>query len=260
MRGWGALQGLVIAGGLAALPTLACAGAWNLPKGDGLVIFKYEPVTADRGFNASGVSERLERRHEEDILSVWAEYGLNDRVTLMLKTDWQDSQDQYHDFQGRGVLEAGARFQVLKRGRSAVALQATYGHDGEGRNASWAEPGQGDHEGELRLLAGHGFDRRFHTYVETQIARRWRDGLASETRLEMAVGMDINPRWTLLGQAYVGKVDDVGDSVGPEWTKLEAGVIRHMGPWSAQAGWRTTTQGRRIVEGDGLVVALWRRF
>jgi len=243
-----------------AAPAVATAGAWNLPKGDGLVILKYEPVKASNRYNESGQSEPLMRQHTEEIVSLWGEYGLTDRITLMAKTDWQDSVDEYYDFQGRGLLEVGARVQVLKTDHSVLSVQMVYGHDGDGRNATWAEPGQGEHESEARVLFGRGFDFRYHSYFEAQLARRWRDGLPDETRWEMAFGVDLNPKWSVLTQVYAGKVDTAGQDGGAKWTKIETGIIRHMDDWSLQAGWRRTASGRRIVDGDGIVVALWRRF
>lgn len=241
-------------------PVAANAGAWTLPKGDGLVILKYEPVTANKRYNEDGQSEPLLRKHTEEILSVWGEYGLTDRITVLAKTDWQDSVDEYYDFQGRGLLEVGARLQVLKTDHSALSVQMIYGHDGDGRNATWAEPGQGEHETEARVLFGRGFDIRYHTYIEAQLARRWRDGLPDETRWELAWGVDLTPKWTLLTQVYAGKVDAAEPEGGAKWTKIETGIIRHIDDWSLQAAWRRTDSGRRIVDGDGIVVALWRRF
>jgi len=236
------------------------AGAWNLPKGEGQVIVKYEPEFSTRAFDQDGDTVALPVDRKDQIVSVWAEYGVHDRVTVLVKTDWQDSRDEYTDFSGRGLLEIGLRTPLVRTNRAVVAVQASYAHDGNGRNASWAGPGEGEHEGEIRLLAGYGFQASRPMFVEGQIARRWRDGLPDETRLEATMGMDWNDDWSMLWQVYAGRVDAESGVAGPEWIKLESGIIRHFDSWSVQGGWRSTFSGREMPAGHGPIVALWKRF
>lgn len=250
------ISGVVLA--LAAGP--AAAGAWNLPKGEGQLILKYEPEFSSRAFDVDGDYVALPMNRKDQMVSLWGEYGVHERVTLLLKTDWQDSRDEYYDFSGRGLLELGARLEVARTDRSVVSVQASYAHDGNGRNASWAGPGEGEHEGEIRLLAGHNLKTRRPMFIEGQIARRWRDGLPDETRMEAALGMDWSPKWSMLWQVYAGKVDAENGTKGAEWVKLESGIIRRFDRWNIQGGWRSTFTGREIPDGQGPIVALWRRF
>ena len=248
------------AAALALMAGAAHAGAWNLPKGEGQVILKYERETASRGFDHDGAAYDLWVDREDRILSLWGEYGLNERVTLLLKTDYQQSRDEYNDFSGWGLTELGARVSLLETERSVVSVQGIYGHDGNGRTASWAGPGEGKHEGELRLLAGTNLKTKRPVFIEGQLARRWRNGLPDETRLEGAVGVRIRPYWTMMWQVYAGRVDARNGDKGPEWVKVENGIIRHFDRWSVQGGWRSTLHGREFPDAQGPIVALWRRF
>lgn len=194
-------------------------------------------------------------------LGLFAEYGVTDRLTLQLKADWQDGEDAFVDYQGRGPVEVGVTWQVWRDERNAVSLYGGYADGGEGRNAGYAQPGVGAHDWEVRVAAGRslgaagarlGFEESF---VEVQAARRLRDGLADETRVDATVGGRIARDWLVLGQAYGGAADG-----GPRWLSVEASVVRDVGGWSFQAGWRQTALGRETPVAGGPILAVWRRF
>ena len=83
-----------------------------------------------------------------------------------------------------------------------------------------------------------------------------RDGLADETRADLTVGGHFGGGWMVLGQAFGGMTD--GD--GSRWLSVETSVVRAVGRWSLQAGWRRTVAGRETPLAEGAVIALWRRF
>lgn len=60
----------------------------------------------------------------------------------------------------------------------------------------------------------------------------------------------------LLNQAFAGQTD--GD--GARWLSMETSVVRRLGDWSLQAGWRRTIAGRETPLAEGAVIAIWRRF
>ena len=250
-------------GGVAAisLPASADAGAWNQPKGQGQVILKYEPMWSQRRFDPDGNRVALAHQREDQVVSVWGEYGLTDKVTLLLKTDWQDADDGTRSYRGMGPTEVGGRWQVLSRETSVVSMQASYVTDSQGRNAAWGSPGEGTQEFDLRFLAGHSFVRKNRQqFVEVQLARRWRDHLPDETRLEATAGVHLSSKYTILSQLYAGQAEAGDQGDGARWITTEIGAIRHWDSWSAQFGWRTTVAGRQVDAGNGPVVALWRRF
>jgi len=252
---------LVAALVVAAAAGPASAGPWTQPKGEGQIILKFEDMRADRGFDMNGRLADLPAERRDAVVGVFAEYGLTDRLTLQFKGDWQSGEDAYLDYDGRGPLEIGVTWQAWRDDRTAVSLYAGYADGGEGRNAGYAPPGVGDSDWELRASVGRAFDRLGRwgpegSFVDLQAARRMRQGLPDETRVDATFGMHLNSDWMLLTQAFGGQADDEG----ARWLSVEASIVRAFGDWSLQAGWRQAVAGRETPASGGPVVALWRRF
>ncbi len=246
---------------LAGLASTASAGAWTQPKGQGQAIVKYEDIRAEEGFDPAGERRPLEVDRTDRTAGLFAEYGLTDRLTLQLKADWQRGEDAFVDYEGRGPIEVGATWQVWRDDHNAVSLYGGYARAGQGRNAGYAAPGVGEHDWEARLSVGRslgsvggrwGMDRSF---VEVQAARRLRDGLPDETRVDATIGGRIGQDWLVMAQAFGGAADG-----GARWLSVETSVTRDFGDWSVQAGWRQTVAGRETAIAQGPVVAIWRRF
>jgi len=60
----------------------AHAGAWNLPKGQGEIIVKYENIRAEDYFTSDGGRAGLPSGRRDIAASVFVEYGFSDRFTL----------------------------------------------------------------------------------------------------------------------------------------------------------------------------------
>lgn len=253
-----------LAVGLAALLTggPAAADAWTRARGEGLAILKFEDMRADRGFDPDGDLADLPARRRDTTASMFAEYGLTDRLTFRFKGEWQSGEDAFVDYDGRGPLEIGVNWQVWRDDRTAVALYGGVADGGEGRNAGYAPPGVGARDWEVRASVGRSFagfrqsGLPTGTFVEVQAARRFREGLPDETRIDATVGAHFGEDWMVLGQAFGGRTE-TGDA---RWLSLEASVVRRFGDWSLQAGWRRAVAGRETPESQGPVVAIWRRF
>lgn len=243
----------------AAWPSVASAGAWALDRGDTQVIVKLESMRAADGFDADGARRPLPVERRDDSLQMFAEHGLTDRLTLQVKADWQSGSDQFVDYEGRGPVEIGVRWQAWRNETSAVSLYAGYALAGEGRNAGYAAPGAGDGDWEVRLLAGRsGPIRGREAFVEVQVARVFRDGLPDEDRLDVTSGVRLGENWMLLTQTYAGRTAEDRDSW---WINNESSIVRHFGNWSLQAGWRQAVAGLGDVPAQsGPIVAVWRRF
>lgn len=245
-----------------AMASTAVAGAWTQPRGRAQVIVKYEDMRADQAFDPAGDLVDLPVPRRDVSTGVFAEYGLTDRLTLQFKGDGQEGRDQFVDYEGRGPLEIGLTWQAWRKGPSAVSLYAGYASGGEGRNAGYASPGVGDEDVEMRASAGTSFEtagRRGQpdrTFVELQAARRFRSGLADETRVDATIGGHFGDDWMVLGQAFGGVTADGG----ARWLSVETSVVRRVGDWSVQAGWREAVAGRESPAARGLVLAVWRRF
>ncbi len=256
-RAGGLLTGLLAA----ALATPAVAGAWTQPKGKGQVIVKFEHMTAARGFDPDGVLADLPAERRDTTLGVFAEYGLTDRLTVQFKGDWQSGEDAFVDFEGRGPLELGITWQAWRDESTAVSLYAGYATGGEGRNAGYAPPGEGDQDWEVRASLGRSFEAGWgpvppRSFVELQAARRMRQGLPDETRVDLTYGAHIGDDWMVLAQAFGGQTDG-GEA---RWVSVEASVVRDFGDWSLQAGWRRAVAGLETPEARGPVIGRWRRL
>lgn len=253
--------GLLVGLAVTALAAPAVAGAWNQPRGKGQVIFKLEHMTADRGFDLYGVLSDLPAERRDTSLGAFVEYGLTDRLTVRFKGDWQSGEDAFVDFEGRGPLELGVSWQAWRDEHAAVSLYAGYAAGGEGRNAGYAAPGQGDQDWEVRASVGRSFDSGWglippRSFVEIQAARRMRQGLPDETRVDITYGAHLGADWMILAQAFGGQTES-----GPSrWLSVETSVVREFGDWSLQAGWRQTVAGRETPEASGPVIGVWRRF
>jgi len=257
VRAVGGLLGLV----LATAGTPAVAGAWNLPKGQGQAIVKYEDMRADEGF-VDGGKDDLPAERVDRSTSVFIEYGLSDQVTLQLKGEWQEGRDAFVDYEGRGPVEIGARWQAYRDDQNAAAVYVGYAQGGAGRNAGYAPPGAGNADWEMRAMVARSLDgggRSWapqRSFLEAQVARRWRQGLPDEVRVDLTAGAHVGARWMLLAQAYGG----VTDGAGARWLSVEATAVRRFGDWSVQAGWRQAVAGRETPVSSGPVVGLWKRF
>jgi len=226
--------------------------------GEGLAILKYEDQQADEGFDPGGGRVAIDPRRDES-LSLYGEYGLTDRLTLQTKAALTRGHDRFVAYEGRGPIELGLRYAVLRRDRSVVSLYLGAAKDGVGRNAGYAAPGQGDIDLEARLLAGASRDwRGRHVFGEIQVARLKRGGLADETRADATLGFRPAKPWLILAQTYAGKAES--RPVASRWLKSELSVVRDLGDWSLQVGWRQTLSGQETPADHGAVVAAWRRF
>lgn len=213
-------------------------------------------MRAEAGYDGEGVAQPLPAERADRALGVLVEYGLTDRATVQFKGEWQEGRDAFVDYQGRGPVEIGLTWRVWRDDRNTISVYGGYAQAGEGRNAGYAAPGVGEHDWEARVSAGRGLKPRWgvEPFVEVQAARRLRDGLADETRIDATVGLRRGD-WMALGQAYGGAADG-----GARWLSLEASVVRDLGRWSVQAGWRRTVDGRETPISGGPVFAVWRRF
>ena len=234
------------------------AGAWPEPAGQTQAIFKYEDEQAGSAFDPNG--DKVSIPHlTDDNLSVFVEHGLTDRLTVQGKAGLTQGEDEFIHYGGRGPIELGLRYALILRPKWVVSLYLGGVYDGVGRNAGYALPHQGNSDLEVRLLAGRsGVWKGRKVFAELEVARLVRDGLADETHVDTTVGVTVLPNWQVFLQSYNGRADS--RPVAPEWSKVEASLVRRFGPWSLQAGWRQTIWGQEMPITGGPVAAVWRRF
>lgn len=226
-----------------------------MPPGETLAILKYERATSDQAFDLDGELYGTPER-SDTLVSLYVEHGVTDRLTVQGKLAWAAGEETGASYDGRGPFELGLRYTFYKHRRAVVSVYGGVVAAGEGRNAGYADPGEGGIDFEARLLAGR--SRRVlgrEMFVEAQIARLVRQDLPDETRLDLTAGFEPSPGWLLLAQSYAGWTDEE-----PQWVKLEASAVRRFGPWRLQAGWRASVSGKASPAEAGPVVGIWRRF
>lgn len=250
----------VLFAGFAALAsTSAEAGAWPRPKGETEAILKLEAVRAVEGFDLDGLPAPLPAEREERRLSLYVEHGLTDRITLTAKLAAESGRDAFVDYDGRGPTELGVRARLFERKGAVVSASAAWVLPGEGRNAGYAAPGEGEGDLDARVLVGRsGRWLGRSGFVEVQAVRVFRRDLPDETRLESTMGIDLTRRWTVMAQTFAGAADGDG---GPAWANTEVSVLRRIGEhWRVQVGWLAPVSGRETPAASGPVVAVWRSF
>lgn len=236
----------------------ALAGAWPMESGRTQVITKVELQSASKGFSPEGTLVGIGGR-KDATASIHVEHGLSDRLTLQARAGLTRGRDPFVDYEGRGPVEVGLRYAFLKRPQTIAAVYLGAGEAGAGRNAGYAVPGEGGLELEARLLLGRSKATRFGSFFsDVQIAHLRRSGLADETRVDATLGFRPTGNWLLLAQTYAGEAQS--RPVKSRWLKAEVSVVRHFGPWSLQAGWRETLDGRETAADRGAVVGIWRHF
>ena len=195
----------------------------------------------------------------DDNLYAFVEHGLTDRLTLQGKIGLTQGEDEFIHYSGRGPIELGLRYAVIVRPKWVVSLYLGGVYDGVGRNAGYALPHQGNNDVEVRLLAGRsGVWRKRPVFVDFEVARLVRSGLPDETHIDLTAGVEVIPNWQLFLQSYNGRADS--SPIAPEWSKLETSIVRRLGRWSLQAGWRQTVWGREDPVTGGPIAAVWLRF
>ena len=88
----------------------AAAGAWTQPKGKGEAILKAEQMRATQGFDPAGDLADLPADRHDSAVSLFAEYGMTDTLTVRFKGEWQSGEDAFVDYEGRGPLEIGVNW------------------------------------------------------------------------------------------------------------------------------------------------------
>jgi len=229
-----------------------------MEKGKTQLILKYEGETANEAFDVNGLVQPIPKQHDEN-LSLFVEHGLTDRITLQGKLGWTRGADAFNSYSGRGPIDFGARYVVLRTSRSVISVYAGGVLAGEGPNTAHSARKAGDPGVEVRLLAGRsGRLWRRHVFAEVQLAQLNSKRLPTETRVETTIGFEPRHGWLLLAQTYAGREDQ--KPVAPLWLKSEWSVIHDVGPWRLQAGWRAAQIGVDSPVTRGPVLALWRTF
>ncbi len=241
----------------------ANAGAWPMEDGRGQTITGLAFHTAERAYDAAG-DDAFDAEFRKIETSVFAEYGLTSRITLVGRIAYQDVEAGVDSVRAFAATEIGAR-RLLARWRGGVVSAQLLGvFPGGGENVFNQHLGVGESGAEARLMAGRGWgDAQRGGFAEAQLGYRWRAGDdADEARLDVTAGWRIDGDWMIMGQSFSAWGLD-GPAVQPDYEshRAQVSVVRRLNAsWSLQAGGLGTYSGRDVIQERAVFLTLWRRY
>jgi protein XagA len=247
-----------------ASPSLAFAGAWTLPAGQGQAIVTSMASFADRAFAPAAPVPRYSKIE----LQALVEYGLTDWFTAIAAPGLQHidiGAPTTARRTGMGYSDFGGRFRVLHGGSWIVSGQATVRVPGTNDTGNPAAIGYTGMEIDLRGLVGATFALYdMPAFVDVQAAHRIRTGgPPDEFRLDATFGVRPWSRWLLLAQSFnvFSKGAGAPGFASYEYYRLQASAVYALTEaFSLQLGGFTTYAGRNALQENALIFGAWYRF
>ena len=247
----------------------ARAGAWTLEAGTGQAIVAGLYSLADKAFDAHrDLSAPVD--FEKATGSIFAEYGLTDRLTLIGAGEFGVDRNG-GGFSDPAIFELliGGRLRLWQAGSFVVSAQLSALVDDETdalqrRIVGWDTPAV-----EARVLAGSGFALgAWPAFVGLEAGYRYRTSLGGgirqpdELRLDATFGLRPFERVQLLFQDFSTiSVRGPQDIDRYDHHKLQGSVVYDLSAtWSVQTGGFVTVSGRSALQERGLIAAAWYRF
>lgn len=201
----------------------------------------------------------------KDELALYAEYGLNERWTLVGRLAWQTVRRRTgpdrDEAEGLAASEIGLRRMVWQGSRQIASAQIVALIPGQGENVSNRPLGAGGHAADLRALWGRSIGQS--GFVESQLAWRWReDPDLDETRLDLTAGWRPRPRWQVMAQTFSVWSVEPGRPGAPDFDqhRVQLSIGRQIGRAEYHLGAYVTPFGRNVIIERAAFVSVWRRF
>lgn len=245
----------------------AADAAWTEPPGEILIITSLTLKNAGQAFDEAATARPADSSRKVEV-STYVQYGLDETRTLILQPTWTRFETPHVRAEGPSTLGLGLRQRLRAEGPDVVSVQPLIRlplANGERGNLL----GQGEIEGEIRFLWGHGFDFAFdnpfgeHHEVTGFTLLEWAPRVAE--------GMDGSH---VENVATLGFRVDGGDLVlvqlfntwplgGPHRRKhqVQPSAVTDLGAGvSVQTGVIYTYAGADVPAELGAVLGLWLRF
>lgn len=197
--------------------------------------------------------------------SLYSEYGLTDRLTLVLQLAGQQvSQDNNgitDTASGLAASRLGLQLQVFETRRWIVAGQISAVVPGGGENVADRPLGDGANGIEMRALVGRSVRRR--GFLDLQIGHTWRsEDYPSETRFDATLGWRLSDRYSVMAQSFLtsGAADRRRNNRSFVQHKVQVSAGRQFRRGELMVGAFTTVYGRNSIAESGFVMSWWRRF
>jgi len=287
---------LIGLGGLSA-SQICWAGAWTLPKGEGLIISGTSINQASLAYDSN--SELTTPVDFDKIDSTfYLEYGLTDKITLVGNTALQDvsytSSQGPQQYSGFATSKLGLRYGITSRSPWVFAVQPSLVIPAGGEAVPDGDLGFGGFGAEMRAVAGRPLNFGGRSgFLNAEAAYDIRSGGAPrQVTADLTIGVNLSGKTQLIGQGFYRHTNDSlfeGDVVlANESLKLQASIvfelpklilkkkkgdydeaaasektIRQNNPerrTSLQLGVFQTVAGRNIVREQGVMMTLWNTF
>lgn len=185
--------------GIVLLAADAHAGAWTLPRGDGLAIAQATYFQSDSYFDADGTTiDQASFRKAE--LQPYLEYGLRDWLTLGGSTYLQRVDQSANDNYGIADSELFARIRVWQPKGAVLSLQPLFKLPSYFGESGLPRGGSRSTDAELNLLYGTSGTRwGFPYYTDMRVGYRVRGrGLQPQWRTDIALGVMLSDHWQVI--------------------------------------------------------------
>lgn len=255
---------------LFAATAQAGAAAWTQKRHHWQVFSSVEYGRASKGFDAHGAPD-APIKFEKEYTKTWAEWGWNDRLTLILAPEYSIATSSWNG--GAPVqatdmgAEAGARWRVSDA-FGVLALQSTLKYAGpfdlsHGPIQKFGSNGRGASRSvETRLLYGTSFKILGRDgFVDVESAERFISApRPNETDLDLTAGLWFGKHVMAMAQSF--NVISGGEGEAPytyfRAHKVVVSVVACLNDrWSVQLGAFTAVAGQNTVVEQGLSLSLW---
>ncbi|WP_298037958.1 hypothetical protein [uncultured Desulfuromonas sp.] len=252
------------------------AGAWTLERGKAYNRFAVNYFFADEEFDGDGNGKALNFNGEftEVNGNYYVEYGVFNRLTAIASLYYKDIEQEDNavikSTKGIGDVELGLKYGVANWSGGAVAAQGLVkipgAYDESPEGGTGVPLGNGQYDGELRLLYGQSLWALFPGYCGVEIGYRWRaEAPADELRYLVEVGTDFSK--SLYGRAKLDGIKGMNNGGGfssnrnnPnefDLVKLDLATGFKVTPrWSLEAGYAPAISGESALDGTTYTLAL----
>jgi hypothetical protein len=249
----------------------ALAGAWLMPKGDGLAITQLTYFSSDAYWDVAG------ERTSQDTFKKWeiqpyVEYGLTDKITIGGSGYLQRVGQSGKDNTGVADPEFFLRSRLWYNDREVLSIQpliklpSRFHH-----NDRVPRGGSKSSDAELSLLYGKSLDIFSNRdYLDMRIGYRLRDrGLEPQYKADIALGVSPWERWQFIPAIRVVQAEMIDDNQAFSQTgdldydllKAELTVAYRLddGGW-IQATYFDHMEGSQTGDGNGIALGYAVRF
>jgi protein XagA len=244
--------------------SVAWAGAWLLPAGDGQIITYTDYSDSTLAFNAQGKLIQVPAYQKFEIGS-YLEYGVTDWLTIVAAPAYDRirSPAPGQSYTGPGESEFAARLQIFRSDEAVFSVQAGLRTPGASFDSLGPLEVRRAASLDLRGMAGKNcVIAEMDCFVEAEGGYRiYAQNQPGEWRIDLTAGLRPLPRLLFLLQGFTSISNGAGPFGHVSWTKLQPSLVYDIAPqWSLQLGGFWTVAGVNAGRELGPAAGIWYRF